>query len=122
MEMGSLPIEEVYKIVAQAEEKAAEAEVAAAEERRRQKEQERIDAATREIEAQEQAQREAAGIAEMPSDLPTVAAGETDAVQSDLTTDPIPEVEQVADQNGNGDVPTGQASAEAAPADEHAGG
>jgi N utilization substance protein A len=55
MEMGGLPIEQVDKIVAQAEAKAAEAEAAATEARRRQREQERIDAATKELEAQEQA-------------------------------------------------------------------
>ncbi|HVX14526.1 MAG TPA: transcription termination factor NusA [Pirellulales bacterium] len=55
MEMGGLPIEQVDKIVAQAEAKAAEAEAAANEERRRQREQERIEAATKELEAQEQA-------------------------------------------------------------------
>ena len=46
MEMGGLTAEQVDSIVAQAEVKAKEAEVAAAEERRRQREQERIDAAT----------------------------------------------------------------------------
>ena len=55
MEMGGLTIEQVDKIVAQAEIKAAEAEAAANEERRRQREQERIEAATKELEAQEQA-------------------------------------------------------------------
>ncbi|HET6884147.1 MAG TPA: transcription termination factor NusA [Pirellulales bacterium] len=60
MEMGSLSLEQVDKIVAQAEAKAAEAEAAASEERRRQREQERIDAATKELEAQEKAQAAAA--------------------------------------------------------------
>jgi transcription termination/antitermination protein NusA len=52
MEMGGLTAEQVDKIVAQAEEKALEAEAAAAEERRRQREQERIEAATAAAEAE----------------------------------------------------------------------
>jgi len=55
MEMGGLSLEQVDKVVAQAEAKAEEAEAAATEERRRQREQERIDAATAAIEAQERA-------------------------------------------------------------------
>jgi N utilization substance protein A len=65
MEMGSLSLEQVDKIVAQAESKAAEAEAAATEERRRQREQERIEAATKELEAQEKAQAQAAGGSEV---------------------------------------------------------
>lgn len=61
MEMGELTMEQVDKIVAQAETKAEEAEAAASEARRRQREQERIDAATAALEAQEQAARAAAG-------------------------------------------------------------
>jgi transcription termination/antitermination protein NusA len=55
MEMGGLTEEQANRIVEQAEVKAHEAEEAAALERRRQREQERIDAATREAEAQQQA-------------------------------------------------------------------
>lgn len=66
MEMGELTMEQVDKIVAQAEVKAEEAEAAASEARRRQREQERIDAATAAIEAQERAAQ-------------AVAAGETPA-------------------------------------------
>ena len=87
MEMGGLSLEQVDKIVAQAETKAAEAEVAAAEERRRQREQERIEAATKELEAKEQAEREAAGIAE--------AAGPVD-------------VADTAKANGSSGTPEGQ--------------
>ncbi|HEV3340716.1 MAG TPA: transcription termination factor NusA [Pirellulales bacterium] len=54
-EMGGLSLEQVDKIVLQAEAKAEEAEAAATEERRRQRERERIEAATKELEAQEQA-------------------------------------------------------------------
>lgn len=56
MEMGALTMEQVDAVVAQAEVKAAEAEAAANEARRRQREQERIDAATKEAEALERAQ------------------------------------------------------------------
>ena len=55
MEMGGLTEEQTNHIVAQSEAKAQEAEAAAAIERRRQREQDRIDAATREAEAAEQA-------------------------------------------------------------------
>jgi N utilization substance protein A len=58
MEMGSLTEEQANHIVAQAEDKAQEAEAAAALERRRQREQDRIDAATREAEALEARQAE----------------------------------------------------------------
>jgi len=61
MEMGELTMEQVDQIVAQAEVKAEEAEAAASEARRRQREQERIDAATAAIEAQERAAQAAAG-------------------------------------------------------------
>src|SRR5579864_1714602 len=55
MEMGGLTAEQVDTIVNQAEVKAEETEAAATEERRRQREQERIDAATAVIEAEERA-------------------------------------------------------------------
>jgi N utilization substance protein A len=61
MEMGGLTEEQVNAIVEQAESRAQEAEAAAAEERRRQREQQRIDTATAQIEAQEAAERAAAG-------------------------------------------------------------
>ncbi|HEX4149799.1 MAG TPA: transcription termination/antitermination protein NusA, partial [Pirellulales bacterium] len=72
MEMGELTMEQVEAIVEKAEAKAEEAEAAANEERRRQREQQRIDAATAALEAQEAAQRAAAGEAEPGSE---VAAG-----------------------------------------------
>ena len=50
MEMGSLAEEQALHIAEQAEQRALEAEAAAAAERRRQKDQERIEAATREAE------------------------------------------------------------------------
>jgi transcription termination/antitermination protein NusA len=58
MEMGGLSEEQAGQIVEQAEVKAHEAEEAAALERRRQREQDRIDTATREAEAQAAAQTE----------------------------------------------------------------
>ena len=61
MEMGGMTEEQVNAIVEQAESRAQEAEAAAAEERRRQREQQRIDTATAQIEAQEAAERAAAG-------------------------------------------------------------
>jgi N utilization substance protein A len=72
MEMGELTMEQVEAIVEKAEAKAEEAEAAANEDRRRQREQQRIDAATAALEAQEAAQRAAAGEAEPGSE---VAAG-----------------------------------------------
>ncbi len=59
MEMGGLSAEQVDAIVAQAEDRAREAEVAAAEERRRQREQERIAVATAEADAKEAELRKA---------------------------------------------------------------
>ncbi|HQU42679.1 MAG: transcription termination factor NusA [Planctomycetia bacterium 21-64-5] len=68
MEMGGLSLEQVDKIVAQAEAKAAEAEAAASEERRRQREQDRIDAATKELEAKEKEEAELqAGASPLPN-------------------------------------------------------
>ena len=55
MEMGGLTAEAVDGIVAEAEERAAQAEAAAADERRKQREQERIDKATAEADAAERA-------------------------------------------------------------------
>jgi N utilization substance protein A len=63
MEIGGLSAEAVDAIVAEAEKRAAMAEVAAADERRRQREQERIDKATAEADAVEAA-AEAAKAAE----------------------------------------------------------
>lgn len=60
MEMGGLTEEQVNRIVEQAEVKAEEAERAAAEARRRQREQERIDEASREAASAEAASPEAA--------------------------------------------------------------
>ncbi|MBA4018827.1 MAG: transcription termination factor NusA [Pirellula sp.] len=60
MEMSGLTEEQVESITTQAESRAQEAEVAAAEERRRQREQQRIDAVTAEIDAKEAAEKAAA--------------------------------------------------------------
>jgi len=75
MEMGGLSAEAVDAIVAEAEKRAAMAEVAAADERRRQREQERIDKATAEADAVEAAV-EAAKAAEQAA-APS-AAGDAD--------------------------------------------
>jgi N utilization substance protein A len=80
MEMGELTLEQVDKIVAQAEAKAEEAEAAASEARRRQREQERIDAATAAIEAQEREAQAAAGGA--PAAAATETAGAEEAEES----------------------------------------
>src|SRR5580658_9569766 len=85
-EMGELSEEQVNAIVEQAEAKALEAEAAASEERRRQREQQRIDAATAALEAQEAAERaargeEAAPAAEAPSN--GGAASGADKAQAD---------------------------------------
>ena len=82
MEMGELSMEQVEKIVAQAEVKAEEAEAAASEARRRQREQERIDAATAAIEAQERAAQAAAGEAPASESEPGGSAPESSAPES----------------------------------------
>ncbi|MCE9607461.1 MAG: transcription termination factor NusA [Planctomycetia bacterium] len=61
MEMSGLTAEQVEGITSLAESRAQEAEVAAAEQRRKQREQQRIDAVTAEIDAKEAAERAAAG-------------------------------------------------------------
>lgn len=75
MEMSGLDEEAVEAITTQAEARAQEAEVAAAEARRRQREQQRIDAVTAEIEAKEAAERAAAGL---PPLAPADAEANTD--------------------------------------------
>ena len=70
MEMGGLSEEQANQIVAQAEVKAQEAEEAAALERRRQREQDRIDAATREAEAQHALQEEQQQPGQQPGEQP----------------------------------------------------
>ncbi|HVW35968.1 MAG TPA: transcription termination factor NusA [Pirellulales bacterium] len=90
MEMGELTMEQVEKIVAQAEVKAEEAEAAASEARRRQREQERIDAATAAIEAQEQAAQAAAGGAptgEATAEQPGAGAAEQPGVGTEIAGD-----------------------------------
>lgn len=82
MEMGELSMEQVEKIVAQAEVKAEEAEAAASEARRRQREQERIDAATAAIEAQERAAQAAAGESPASESEPGGSAPESSAPES----------------------------------------
>ncbi|HJT33513.1 MAG TPA: transcription termination factor NusA [Pirellulales bacterium] len=111
MEMGGMSLEQVDKVVALAEEKAAEAEAAAAEERRRQREQERIEAATREAEERERAQEAAA--AQAGTDGATgaaVAGGEAGAVAS------------AGGETGNGEPPTGSAENEPAHSDDAGSG
>jgi len=70
MEMGGLSEEQANQIVEQAEVKAHEAEEAAALERRRQREQDRIDAATREAEAQHALQAEQQQPEQQPGEQP----------------------------------------------------
>ncbi|MFM7034596.1 MAG: transcription termination factor NusA [Planctomycetia bacterium] len=74
MEMGELSAEAVDKIVAQAEERAAMAEVAAADERRKQREFERITKATADADAADAAAAASAGTATEGSAAETVAA------------------------------------------------
>jgi len=62
MEMSGLDESQVESITTAAEARAQEAEVAAAEQRRKQREQQRIDAVTAEIDAKEAAERAAAGL------------------------------------------------------------
>jgi N utilization substance protein A len=75
MEMGGLTMEQVNHIVEQAEAKALEAEQAASEERRRQREQQRIDAATADLEAREAAERAASDSAGAEAAAGADAAG-----------------------------------------------
>jgi N utilization substance protein A len=86
MEMGGLSLEQVDKIVLQAEAKAEEAEAAATEERRRQREQERIDAATKELEAKELAAQEQAAQELAAQEL----AAQELAAQEPVTASPEP--------------------------------
>ncbi|MBL9093266.1 MAG: transcription termination factor NusA [Planctomycetaceae bacterium] len=80
MEMSGLDEEAVEAITTQAEARAQEAEVAAAEARRRQREQQRIDAVTAEIEAKEAAERAAAGLPPLaPADAEASAEESADA-------------------------------------------
>lgn len=80
MEMSGLDEEAVEAITTQAEARAQEAEVAAAEARRRQREQQRIDAVTAEIEAKEAAERAAAGLPPLaPADAEASTEESTDA-------------------------------------------
>ncbi len=75
MEMGGLTMEQVNHIVEQAEAKALEAEQAASEERRRQREQQRIDAATADLEVREAAERAASDSAGTEAVAGAEAAG-----------------------------------------------
>ena len=75
IEMGSLTDEQVDRIVAQAEEKAEEAEQAAAKQRRLQREQERLAVATAEAEAAEKSMPSYSADAVPPSE-PTAPGGE----------------------------------------------
>ncbi|HEX5442475.1 MAG TPA: transcription termination factor NusA [Pirellulales bacterium] len=119
MEMGGLSLEQVDKIVALAEEKAAEAEAAAAEERRRQREQERIEAATREAEERERAQEQAAGISE------GAAEGISEGAAAGLSAEGAAEEAATAaahGSTGNGEPPTGSAENEPAHSDDAGSG
>ncbi len=82
MAMGELSEEMALHIADQAESRALEAEQAAAAERRRQREQERIDVATREADALESSKAAAMGI-ELP-----VSNGEAIATESPASEDP----------------------------------
>ncbi len=85
MEMSGLTEEQVESITTQAEARAQEAEVAAAEERRRQREQQRIDAVTAEIDAKEAAEKaaaEAAANESQPQDAGAESASEAGASES----------------------------------------
>ncbi|HVC95215.1 MAG TPA: transcription termination factor NusA, partial [Pirellulales bacterium] len=116
MEMGGLSLEQVDKVVAQAEAKAEEAEAAATEERRRQREQERIDAATAAIEAQERAALAAAE--------PPPLDGEPGPVEPDLAEPDLAEPD-LAEPDGGDDgrhaQGNGTAAAPLADAAEQAG-
>jgi N utilization substance protein A len=93
MEMGGLTAEQVDAIVAQAEEKAEDAERAAAEERRRQKEQAKIDAAEAAAAAAEAAENEAeeADTDEAPVDeAPGEESSEEERVDAGGTTNDEP--------------------------------
>jgi N utilization substance protein A len=80
MEMGGLSAEQADRIIEQAEAKAEEAEQAAAAERRRQKEQERIERATAELEAVERTRAAAEapepGVAEQAGEAAAEAVSE----------------------------------------------
>jgi N utilization substance protein A len=90
MEMGSLTEDQVAAITETAEARAQEAEAAAAEERRRQREQQRIDQATAQIEAQEAAERAVTGEAPPPAEAAESAepAGESSAETPQGATGP----------------------------------
>ena len=91
MEMGGLTEEQTNHIVAQAEAKAQEAEVAAALERKRQREQDRIDAATREAEAAEQAQQPEAAEPEVTAPAPQETNGSAEGAEGVASEQKEPE-------------------------------
>jgi N utilization substance protein A len=97
MEMGGLSSETVDEIVAEAEERAAHAEAAAADERRKQREQDRIDRATAEADAVEQAITEAREAKEAIGDEDGGAAG----------SPPPQTAEQASEAAAEGASPTG---------------
>jgi N utilization substance protein A len=82
MEMGGISAETVDQIVAEAEVRAAQAEAAAADERRKQREQDRVDRATAEADAAEQALTAAREAQEPTADGDGSVAG----VASDATS------------------------------------
>lgn len=100
MEMGGLTEEQVNAIVEQAEARAQEAEAAAAEERRRQREQQRIDAATAAIEAQEAAEKAAAGEGEDSASAEGAAPAE-ESPSSEAAPAAAPEAGEAAPDGGS---------------------
>ncbi len=114
MEMGGLTAEQVDAIVAQAEEKAEDAERAAAEERRRQKEQAKADAAAEAAEAAaaeaEETEAENATVDETVGDGDT-----TDVEQSDDESRVVSAGEQAEESSSTEEVEvTAEASSESA--------
>jgi len=98
MSMGELTAEQVDEIVSQAETRAEEAEQAAAEARRRQREQDRINAATAAAEAEEAAERAAAGeIAVAEESL----ANEAEATEEESAEELIAEEEATDEASGD---------------------
>ena len=93
MEMSGLDESQVEAITTAAEARAQEAEVAAAEQRRKQREQQRIDAVTAEIEAKEAAERAAAG-------LPPIVAVEGDVAATDQEASQEPAASSDAEGEG----------------------
>lgn len=95
MSMGDLTAEQVDEIVSQAETRAEEAEQAAAEARRRQREQDRINAATAAAEAEEAAERAAAGEVAVAEE---VLATDAEVTEEESAEELVAEEEPVAEE------------------------